>query len=89
MKEWTCPKCEEAKPLTKLYWYENASASTGFTTSICKVCKSEYYKELNKIVKEEKIKAQAEAEFGPFCKVAMHEQLKRLDEPIPSIYKEI
>ena len=91
MKEWTCPKCEETKPLTKLYWYENASASTGFTTYTCKVCHAKYSKERNTKIKEKALKVRSDSDerFDPFCKAALKDQIKRMSQPTTSIYQEI
>ncbi|MBE3035720.1 MAG: hypothetical protein IMZ70_01350 [Candidatus Atribacteria bacterium] len=89
VKQVTCPKCNETKPLTELYWYRNAKASTGFVVCICKVCHSKYYKIRNRLLKEKETKAQADERFDPFCKAALKDQVKRMSEPTTSIYQEI
>ena len=93
MEEWKCPKCGENKPLTEDFWIRNNKASTGFTTSNCKICSNAYYRNYYRNrYKRNKAKALNDRLDEPFYNAALKDEVKRLvdsTKPITSIYQEI
>lgn len=44
-KTWICPACGKELPFTEEYWKPNKAESSGWTTSMCRACFNEYYRD--------------------------------------------
>lgn len=86
-----CDKCGKSFPLTEEFWHRNKSTPSGFATSMCKKCRRAYCADRAHGYREkQKEKKQYEAEsFGDFEAKALGDKVKRMDEPVISIYREI